>query len=589
MKRPRTSENLSRVPPGGKQVAVGTLDHPQPHGGMPWWSYLVGLLAALFVAFEIYSPAISGQFIFDDHYLPFLVPEVADSPLRSWMGVRPLLMITYWLNYQNSGLEPYGYHLVNILLHVCNAVLAWVIVRRYLQIAGEQSWMREALAIFAGAVFLTHPVQTESVAYVVGRSEGLSILLCLSALAVYLYRKTEEITWGRALIVIALFGAACTVKEHTVVLPVLLVLTDFYFTTPFRLTGAVRNWRLYGPIVVVGALGVMAVIRVLRVAESAGFRVKEFTWYQYLFSQFRAIWLYLRLYVFPVNQNGDYDWTASKTLFDQGAVFGLIGILALLALAWKYRHTYPLASYGFIGFLILLAPTSSVVPIRDIAAERRLYLPFICLLLITVDLLRRWKVSKGALVGMMAAVVAVCSVLTYQRNQVWAGPTPFWADVTEKSPHNARAWFQLAYAKWQDGQCQEASNLYDKVSKMQEQDDRLLVDWALALECSGKPDEAVAKLHQAAAKTPTAHIYASIGMIHGKNGKDEASLSALAQAEKIDPRYEMIYVYRGNIYLGRGDVQGAIAEYNRALSINGGNQPAREALARAQTLLPRGT
>ena len=129
---------------------------------------------------------------------------------------------------------------------------------------------------------------------------------------------------------------------------------------------------------------------------TAGFRVKEFTWYQYLFTQFRSIWLYLRLYVFPFGQNGDYDVQVSRTIIDQGALFGLIG---LLALGWPCVESTVVSirwpRSDIFGFLILLAPTSSVVPIRDVAVERRLYLPFICLLFITVDFLRRWKTSRS--------------------------------------------------------------------------------------------------------------------------------------------------------------------------------------------------
>jgi protein O-mannosyl-transferase len=548
------------------------------------WHYALAIVISAFVALTVYGPALRGEFLFDDSYLPFLDPRVADAPLlsRAWLGVRPFLMATYWLNYQTAGLNPYPYHVVSVLLHALNAVLAWLIVRRYLRLADPAGRLNELLAVFAGLLFLLHPAQTESVAYVASRSEALSIFFFLSALAVYLYRKGEAIGWARAFSVLILFGIACTVKEHTVVLPALLALTDYYFTTPFSTQGIRRNWRMYLPIVLIGAVGVIGVVKVLQSAETAGFRVKEFTWYQYLFTQFRSIWLYIRLYVFPVEQNGDYDMQVSRTIMDGGAIFGLIGLLVLAALAWRYRREYPLASFGFFGFLLLLAPTSSIVPIRDLAVERRLYLPFIGLLLITVDFLRKSHLSRATLAAVIGVVSLIAGVLTYQRSHVWSSSLAFWEDVTSKSPNNARAWFQLAYAQWQAQQCQQAANTYERVSKLQPLDEKLAVDWAHALDCANRPDEAVAKLNEAAKTTPNAHVYATIGMIRGKRGKSDEALQALATAEKLDPSFEMTYVYRGNVLLSRGEVTNGINEYKRALAINPRNQVARDALALAQ-------
>jgi protein O-mannosyl-transferase len=555
-----------------------------PPGRVQWWHYAAALMLSSMTALWVYGPAIRGEFLFDDSYLPFLVPNIAEGPLRAWLGVRPFLMISYWLNYQSSGLDPYPYHLVNVLLHAANGVLVWMIVRRYLNWVDAKSELNSLLAVFAGLLFLLHPVQTESVAYVASRSETLSVFFVLAALAAFAY-KGETIGWVRSLVVLLLFGAACVSKEHAVALAPLLLLTDWYFTTPFRFEGIRRNWRLYAPMLAGAGAAVLVVLWMLSSAQSAGFRIKEFTWYQYFFTQFRSVWLYLRLYLFPVDQNGDYDMAVSRTIFDQGAIFGLIGLAILAALAWRYRREYPLASFGFFGFLLLLAPTSSVVPIKDVAAERRLYLPFICLLLITVGFLRRWPYSRMALVGLIGGVSLAAGAATYQRNHVWSSALAFWEDTTQKSPKNSRAWFQLAYAQWHAGQCQQAVATYERVSTMRPVENDLLIDWAFALDCAARPDDAVAKLEQAAKSGPTAHIYATIGMIHGKRGRAQEALEALAAAEKLDPRFDMTYLYRGNVLLSTGKVQEAINEYGRALAINPRNDTARQALALAQQRL----
>ncbi|HYP15290.1 MAG TPA: tetratricopeptide repeat protein, partial [Bryobacteraceae bacterium] len=338
------------------------------------------------------------------------------------------------------------------------------------------------------------------------------------------------------------------------------------------------------PLLIAGLLGVVAVLRVLSSSLTAGFVIKEFTWYQYLFTQFRVIWLYVRLFFLPVGLNADYDLTASKNILDQGAVLGLVGLLIAAAVAWRYRREFPLASFGFFGMLLLLAPTSSVVPIRDVAVERRLYLPFVCLVLIALDLLRRWKVSRPVLAGLLAALTAGAAVATHQRSQVWSNSLALWEDTLAKSPHNTRALFQLAHAQWESGQCDKAATTYERVSASGKYPDDIPINWSLALECAGKPDDAVAKLQQAAARKPSAHIFATIGMVRAKQGRPGEALDALATAEKLDPAFDMTYVYRGNVYLSQNNIAGAESEFNRALSINGSNQPAREALVRLRRI-----
>jgi tetratricopeptide (TPR) repeat protein len=187
------------------------------------------------------------------------------------------------------------------------------------------------------------------------------------------------------------------------------------------------------------------------------------------------------------------------------------------------------------------------------------------------------------LLAVLGAVSVFAGALSYQRNQVWGSALAFWEDTSRKSPHNSRALFQLAYAQWQNGDCSTAVNNYERVSKMEKPDDRLLIDWALALDCANKPNEAIDKLRQAIATSPTAHAHALIGMIHGKRGHADEALQALATAEKHDPGFEMTYVYRGNIFVTTGDMARAAAEYQRALALNPNNTTAQQGLAMAQS------
>src|SRR5581483_2745530 len=111
--------------------------------GRKAWLYLVGAFLAVFVAFEIYQPAIRGPFLYDDRYLPFFAPEFASAPLKNWIaGVRPALMLSYGANFQLVQLDPYWYHVVNVFFHAGNAILVWLIALKILEWAGVPKTQR---------------------------------------------------------------------------------------------------------------------------------------------------------------------------------------------------------------------------------------------------------------------------------------------------------------------------------------------------------------------------------------------------------------------------------------------------------------
>ncbi|MEK7755261.1 MAG: tetratricopeptide repeat protein [Acidobacteriota bacterium] len=548
----------------------------EPGRWQPW--ALAGAAAVL--AFLVYRPALGGDFVFDDRYLPILGRGAANSWLGDWVGWnRPILMLSFWLQLRLFGQEPYSYHLANLLLHLVNSALVFVIARRLIGWAGESGRRNAFLAGFAAALFLLHPLQTESVSYIASRSEALSATFFLGSLAVFLGRRSEAVSWSNAALALALFGAAVLTKEHTAVLPALFLLTDYYWNPGFSLAGIKKNWRLHAPVLLLGAGGLVFVWRALQQSgRTAGFRVEGVAWYEYFFTQCRVIWTYIRLYVLPVGQNLDPDIPISRGLLDHGAVIGLAGLAALAAAAWMWRKREPLASYGVLAFLLLLAPTSSIVPIRDLAAERRMYLPILGLILATIALMRRWRAGTGAL----TAVIALVAFATYQRNQVWAGSIGLWADTVAGSPSKVRPRFQLAFAYYEAGRCGEAAREFETASKLGQPNYELLVDWGLALDCDGQYQAAVERFEHAARLESTAHVYALLGMVHGKRGNRQMALVALARAESIDKNYDMTYAYRGNLFFVADDFERAAAEFRRALGLNPSNPAAQQGLRAAE-------
>jgi tetratricopeptide (TPR) repeat protein len=541
-----------------------------------WWPWAAAL-AGLIIVLEVYGPALGGAFVLDDRYLPFMDPNAAQVPFQTWVtGLRPLLYFSYWLNFhfQSNAVDPETYHLTNVFLHFLGSVVITLIAARLLELAQTTGRARTVLSVIAGGLFLLHPLQTESVAYVASRSEVLSVLLYMSAFAVFLYRRTDSITILRAAAIVVLFGAAISTKEHTLTLGALLLLTDYYW----GLGGIRKNGLLYGMLTAAGAAGALVVWRELKDAPTAGFNVAAFTPASYFFTQCRVIWTYIRLFFLPLGQNVDPDVAVSHSLLEHGAIFGLAALVALVAATWIYRKRWPLAAFGVFIFLLLLSPTSSFVPITDVSAERRMYLPFLGLVLVCLEFLRRLKVSQAAWVGV--TVLAICSILTYERSAVWANPVALWQDAANKSPQKWRPHFWLAHALYESSMCPQAAQAFEAASRLEPPAFDLLLDWGLALDCAGNWQDALVKLQQSSTLQPSAHVQSQIGMVYAKHNKFEEALAALTQAERIDPTFEMTYMYRGKIFEETGYKADAAAQYQHALALNPLDSDARDSLAR---------
>ena len=572
-----------------KRDARKTVVAPPPRSGM--WPWVLAVVGAVVVVFWAYSPALHGEFLFDDNALPFSLPDAA-APLRYWIGhVRPVLMFTYWINSRLSGEDTFSYHIFNVILHCLTSLLIFPMVRRLLEWSGAPAPLRNLLAGFAALVFLLHPAQTESVAYLAGRSESLSALLAAAAFTVFLYRRQTAVSWATVAAIIALFGAALLSKEQAVVLPALLLLTDYWWNPGFSFKGIWRNWKLYLPMALGATVGVAFfwnLILGIGTGGSAGFGIKEFTWYQYFFTQCRALFVYIGMFVLPVNLTADWNFPISTTILDRGAIFGLVALLALAVAAWRYRRRFPLASYGYFVFLLLMSPTSSILPIKDPIAERRLYFSMFGLLLILVDALGRLKVDRRTLAAACLTVALVAAGATRARAAVWAGPVSLWEDTVRKSPHQRRAHFQLAYAYDQQTRYGQALEEFQKTAELGPLTPDLLLDWGLVYDHLGQYDQALAKFQQAASMQPTAHIYTQIGMAYAQQSRWAEALQALATAEKLDSNFPDTYVYRGKIYLNANQVPAAIREYRRAVAIDSTLEDARHDLALAEARLRAG-
>jgi Flp pilus assembly protein TadD len=540
-----------------------------------WWIWTAAL-AGLLVVFEVYSPALSGGFVLDDLSLPFLDPNIKGT-LGTFVGyLRPLLGFSFWVDYHRgngTAADPYTFHTTNVFLHFIASIFATLIVLRLLEWADVERRKRAALAIFAGGVFLLHPLQTESVAYVASRSEVLSVMFYYAALAVFVWKPGDKMTLPRALAIVVLFGVAAATKEHTLTLPALLLITDYFWGRG----GIRKNAILYGLLAIGAVIGGAYVATVLRNANTAGFGIQGLTPVKFLMTEGRVVWTYVRMFALPFGQNIDPDVPVSQG-FDLPGILGWLAIIAITAAAWVYRKRTPLASFGVIMFVLLIAPTSSIIPIKDVLAEHRMYLPFLGLILICCEALRRVAFSQVIMIA--TAALLACCVLTYQRCEIWSSPLSLWNDAASKSPNKLRPRFQIAHGLYSEGRFPEAVQSYETAAKIGPVDDTLLVDWALALTDAHRPDEALQKFRQAVLINNTAHVHTQIAVVFARQQRYEDARAELEIAKQIDPGYDVTYGYLGAVEEAEKHIDAARAQYRHALELNPQNQMARAGMAR---------
>jgi protein O-mannosyl-transferase len=550
----------------------------------PSWLWFGG---ALLAAGLVYGPALNGPFIFDDVHLPFADPHAGKAPPLFWIGgVRPVVMATYWANFLMSGMAAFPYHAVNLLIHVFTSVFVFFLLERLFDLARlpmDRRWS----AFFGAGVFLLHPLQTEAVAYVAGRPEEMAGFFFVTAWLAFLNDFKSEMTALRSIGILVLAAAAVLSKESAISLPAILLLTDFYWNPGRPKQWIRRRMKLYAPLVFAGLAGASEILHKFGTGPSPAFVVPGVTPGLYALTQCRVILTYIRLFLIPVGQNGDWGMAFYRSLGDGAAWFWMLAFAAVVALiAWSYRRAR-LLSFGLSTFLVLLLPTSSVVPIRDAIAERRMYVPIIGLIIALIasiwvlqQLRPGLRTLRAATTGIPIVVLLVLGGLTFERSGVWGSDILFWRNSTDQNPANSRAHLGLGAAYLMHNRCVEAIREFEIVEREDRITDEMTTNLAAAYQCNHQPDVALKDLRAIVLRHPSANLYAQIGYLEGALGHAGEAMSALNEAISRDPNNALAYAYRGAARLALGDREKATEDLQKSLEIDPGNKTAVSAMTR---------
>ncbi len=418
------------------------------------WPALLIISAVVLV---VYANSLQNNFHYDDFHsltrnihirylrnIPryFVHPDYFSSKPKVAMP-RPILLSTFALNYGWTGYNAWSWLLVNILLHLANALILYVAI---CHLAGKRG-----IALIAALIFAVHPVNTEAVNYINCRSETLGTLFIL--LTIYFFcRNLREGRRGVYVASLLCYAVGLLTKETVFVVPALLVVIDALFIfRPGADSLSQRFSRKYlGLILVSGAYliyrhAVLSFTFVEKVNRPV---------FDNILTQTRSLIHYLNLLLYPIHLNTSYENIDYTHLIQDGVVLNILLLAAILAIGLVLWRRVPLVTFFVLNFFISLAPTSSLIPLNAYLNEHRVYLPCIGFALLAASALEKLKAlhpfrikSFPSLVNLIILfIITIYVALSVSRNFVWKTDMTLWTDTITKSPHKAQVISDLGNA-----------------------------------------------------------------------------------------------------------------------------------------------
>jgi tetratricopeptide (TPR) repeat protein len=620
-KKTEKENNTDQKPVGCENIISKFLQKPILH---------ILLIAA--VGLIAYSNTFNVPFHLDDSYVIVKNPIIKDmhffaapSKAEVFKGyfeyetfrLRYIGFLTFALNYKLHGLNVAGYHILNLAVHIINALLVYWLVLLTLNI------------LF---LFVSHPLQTQAVTYIWQRVTSLATMFYLFSLVMYikgrLIAQNPEFRIQNAerrsslssvfcyMLSFLSAAAAMKTKEIAFTLPLIIVLYEFMF-----FEGKIKRRIL--PLIPVVSTILIIPLTLLGTDRPLGELISDvsevtkvettMSRLDYLFTQFRVIVTYIRLLFLPMNQNLDYDYSVYHSFFDLNVLLSFFFLSALLGigvyLLYRSRpasHHSRLIAFGIFWFFITLSIESSFIPILDVIFEHRIYLPsvgFILACITGLGMLAEKTNSKVIVRVIVAGVITAVLMLggtTYGRNRVWQNEITLWEDVVRKSPDKFRPYLNLGIAYANQDRLDEAisafktallfrpdfanahndiGNIYVKQNRLNEAISAFKTatqfkpDYAEAYNNLGNAydkqnrfDEAISAFKTATQFKPDyAEAYNNLGIAYAIQNRLNEAISAFKTATQFKPDYAEAYNNLGIAYAIQNRLNESISAYNRAL------------------------
>jgi Flp pilus assembly protein TadD len=525
----------------------------------------------------VYGNSLWGVFIFDDQNSVLGNPQIRrlwplwnafSAPANTPVAGRPVVALSLAINYALGGLDVRGYHAWNVGVHILCALVLFGIIRRTL----GRSPLRErfggasdGIAAACALIWLVHPLQTEVVNYVTQRTESTMALFYLLTLyaAIRALDARRPAWWHGVSVLSCALGMAS--KEVMVTAPLMVLLYDGVFRSgPFRPLFEKRR-PLY--------LGLAATWTILLAltwsgprARTVGFSGGASAW-DYALNQSAMVTRYLRQAVWPNALVLDYGTSQPTSILE---VWPYLVVLALIAVATVLALAYRPA-VGFLGawFLVILAPTSSVIPIAtEVGAERRMYLPLAAVVVLMVWCGWTWlrRRSRTVTALLVVGVAGTLGLISARRNTDYRTDEVLWRTVVERRPH-WRAHSNLGEALQRAGRRSEAIQQHREALRLNPDAPEARYNLALDLERNGELDESISHSQDYIRRWPDdAPAHSQLGIALAKRGRREDAIAEYREALRLNPELAEAHRNLGTSLLQQEKVGEAAEHFERFLA-----------------------
>ena len=554
------------------------------------YSNIFSFLLIALIAFLSYSNSFKCPFHFDDE-VSIVNNNLITSlkyfwNLNFWLSSnRALANFSFALNYYFNRLDVFGYHLVNLVIHIIAGFFVFLLVKLILDLNNYRHYKLDKyknwFALSAALIFVVHPIQTQAITYIVQRMASMAAMFYIISIYLYAIGRIEQEQKNNIFKAIILYIMAVTfgifgvmTKQNAVTFPFAFLLFEFNFIRN-KENKIFKNYI----IISLSALIIACISFLLLNKEILAFALHglKISSTEYLITQFVVIVKYLQLAILPINQCADYGniscafpYIKSFWRFDVVGCFLLLtGLFTLAVYLYKKNRAI---SFAILWFFLTLSIESSIIPIADPMFEHRMYLPMlgVCICFIYCVFIMLKKLNAVYLFFFIALIIFILAVMCHSRNEIWTNELTLWTDVVEKAPNNARAWYNIGVIFKKLDRNEEAIKYFNKALGISPDYDALF-NKGETMALLGKYEEAIKCYNNVIEIKPDDYqTWNNKGNVLEKLGKYEEAIRSYNKAIEINPGFDLAWYNKGTALSAIGKNEEAILSYNKATEINPG-------------------